>query len=164
MPSLLWHGSRGAITGTVTEPDDIRGWQRLSDTITTSGRIEAGDIARLAAIGVRHVINLAFPDHPEILPDESERLAAAGISYTSIPIPFDAPEEMHYRAFVAALEAGPAPVHVHCVMNWRVSALFYRRHREGGMDEAAAGALMHKQWNPFARDDSASRKWAALIA
>ena len=80
------------------------------------------------------------------------------------PIPFDAPAETHYRAFAAALEAGPRPVHVHCVMNWRVSALFYRCHREVGMDEAAARALMAQQWHPFTRDEAAARAWAALIA
>ena len=48
------------------DPTDIRAWQRLSERVTTSGRLQEPDPARLAAIGVRHVINLAMPDHPEI--------------------------------------------------------------------------------------------------
>lgn len=148
----------------MTDPDDIRGWQRLDARVTTSGRIEAGDVARLAEIGVRRVINLALDDHPEALAGEGERLAASGIAYTHIPIPFDAPDEAHYRAFCQALAEEPGPVHVHCIMNWRVSALFYRLNRENGMDAAAARALMRAQWDPLDSDDPRAAPWAALIA
>jgi uncharacterized protein (TIGR01244 family) len=148
----------------MTDPEDIRGWQRLDARITTSGRIEAGDIARLAAIGVRRVVNLALDDHPEALAGEGEKLAAAGIAYTHIPIPFDAPGEAHYRAFSQALAGEPGPVHVHCIMNWRVSALFYRRNRENGMDAAAARAIMQVQWDPLASEDPRAAAWAELIA
>lgn len=146
------------------DPDDIRGWQRLSPQVTTSGRLEPHDPARLGAIGVRHVVNLALDDHPEALDGEADLLAQAGIAYDHIPIPFDAPEEAHYRAFAAALDAANGPVHVHCIMNWRVSALFYRLNRERGMPEDAARALMQKQWDPLASDDPRAEPWARLIA
>lgn len=145
------------------DPADIRGWQRLSEGITTSGRLEPHDPARLAAIGVRQVINLALDDHPEALAGESSRLAASGIGYTHIPIPFDAPDEAHYTAFTAALAAADHPVHVHCIMNWRVSALFYRLHRERGMPEGEARSLMARQWDPLASEDPRAKRWAALI-
>jgi protein tyrosine phosphatase (PTP) superfamily phosphohydrolase (DUF442 family) len=83
-------------------------------------------VARLAALGVRHVVNLALETHPEALADEGAKLAGQGIAYTHIPVPFDAPGEAHFAAFRKALEEGPRPVHVHCIMNWRVSAFFYR--------------------------------------
>jgi uncharacterized protein (TIGR01244 family) len=146
------------------DPDDIRGWQRLSPQVTTSGRLEAGDPARLAEIGVRHVVNLALDGHPEALADEADLLASAGIGYDHIPIPFDAPGEAHYRAFAAAIDAAAGPVHVHCIMNWRVSALFYRLNRERGMPEAEARALMQEQWDPLASDDPRAEPWARLIA
>ena len=63
----------------MSDPGDIRAWQRLSERITTSGRLQEPDPARLAAIGVRHVINLAMPDHPEALPDAEARFAAEGL-------------------------------------------------------------------------------------
>lgn len=148
----------------MTDPADIRGWQRLSDRVTTSGRIVEEDLPRLAAIGVRHVVNLALDTHPEALAGEGDRLAVQGIAYTHIPVPFDAPSEEHYRAFVAAVEAGDAPVHVHCIMNYRVSAFFYRYHREAGMPEAEARALMEAQWAPDRSDDPAAAPWAAFIA
>ncbi|TIX48818.1 beta-lactamase hydrolase domain-containing protein [Alteraurantiacibacter aquimixticola] len=148
----------------MSDPTDIRNWLRLSDRVTTSGKLEPADPQRLADMGVKRVINLALADHPEALPDADAAMAAAGLGYTHIPVPFDAPEEAHYRAFVTALEADEAPVHVHCIMNWRVSAFFCRYHRERGMDDAEARALMHKVWDPVTMDYANADKWAAFVA
>ncbi|MDE2561430.1 MAG: hypothetical protein KGL48_04210 [Sphingomonadales bacterium] len=146
------------------DPTDIRGWQRLDERTTTSGRLEAADVDRLAAIGVARVINLALADHPEALADEGERLTARGIAYTHIPVPFDAPDEAHFAAFRAALDEGEGAVHVHCIMNWRVSAFFYRLNRDHrAMDEGAARALMHAQWAPETSEDPRAATWARFI-
>lgn len=148
----------------MADPDDIRAWQRLSDRITTSGRLQESDPARLAEIGVRHVINLAMPDHSEALPDAEGAFAAQGIGYTHIPVPFAAPDETHFAAFVAALEAAEGSVHVHCIANWRVSAFFYRWHRDScGMAESEARALMEQQWSPETSDYPGASAWAAFI-
>lgn len=156
--------NESVVRGESAKPDpvDMRGWQRLNDNVTTSGRLYGGDIARLSAIGVMHVINLALDTHPEALADEAGKLAAAGMRYTHIPVPFGAPADEHYAAFVAALRPGEA-VHVHCIMNYRVSAFFYRLNRERGMDEAAARALMETQWSPDKSDDPAAQVWAKFI-
>jgi len=148
----------------MADPADIRGWQRLDPVTTTSGRLEEHDPARLAAIGVRHVINLALDSHPEALADEADRFAAHGIAYTHIPVPFDAPGEDHFSAFQAALSAAHGPVHVHCIMNWRVSAFYYRHNRAAGMDEAKATALMRQQWDPRTSDDPRAKVWADFIS
>lgn len=143
---------------------DIRGWLRLSDRITTSGRLQEGDPARLVAVGVRHVVNLSLHEHPEALPDAAARMADAGLRYTHIPVPFDAPGEAHYAAFRTAIEADDAPVHVHCIMNFRVSAFFYRWHREAlGMGEGEARALMTRIWTPETDPQPAAPAWAAFI-
>lgn len=142
----------------MADPADIRGWLRLSGEITTSGRLEEQDVARLAALGVKQVVNLALDSHPDALADEGAKLAAAGIAYTHIPVPFDAPEEAHFEAFRVAVEQGLRPLHVHCIMNWRVSAFFYRLHRDHqGMAEGAARALMARVWEP---DRSERPEWA----
>ncbi|MEI6641777.1 MAG: protein tyrosine phosphatase family protein [Novosphingobium sp.] len=147
------------------DPADIRGWQRLGEEITTSGRIEDADVARLAEIGVQHVINLALDSHPDALANEAGKLAEAGVAYTHIPVPFDAPDEAHFAAFREAIEQGPKPVHVHCIMNWRVSAFFYRLHRDhAGMPEAEARALMAQQWVPDAADKPEWAVWAEFVA
>lgn len=148
------------------DPTEIRAFQRLDHRTTTSGRLRDEDLDALAAIGVGQVINLALDSHPEALGDEAGKLAARGIGYTHIPVPFGAPGEDHYRDFTAALDgANAAPVHVHCIMNYRVSAFFYRWHREtGALDEAAARALLIQQWNPQASDRPECRAWAEFLA
>lgn len=120
-------------------------------------------MAQLAACGVQHVINLALADSPGALTDEADLTAEAGLRYTHIPVPFDAPLESHYRAFVTAYEADSEPVHIHCIMNWRVSAFLYRYHRERGMDEGLARQLLLAQWDPAASDDPRGRAWATFI-
>jgi uncharacterized protein (TIGR01244 family) len=148
----------------IADPTDIRAWQRLGTDLTTSGRLEDHDPARLAAIGVGWVINLALDNHPEALAGEADKLAAQGIVYTHIPVPFDAPGEDHFAAFCAALEAADGPVHVHCIMNWRVSAFVYRYHLARGMAEAEARGLMEQQWAPDKSDNPAAAAWAEFIA
>lgn len=149
----------------MSDPDDILAWQRLSEDLTTSGKLDAPDPARLAQIGVKHVVYLAMGDHPEALPDAEGAFAAQGIGYTHIPVPFDAPEEAHYEAFANALDAADGPVHVHCILNWRASAFAYRYNRDvAGMPEAEARALMEQQWSPEANDHPDALKWAAFIA
>ena len=146
------------------DPEQIACWQRLSPDVTTSGRLIAEDVTALDAIGVRHVINLALADSPGALADEAELLAARGIRYTHIPVPFGAPDESHFTAFREALEDGESPVHVHCIMNWRVSAFFYRHHRASGMDEAEARALLERQWSPEGHPNPDAPAWAQFIA
>lgn len=149
----------------VKDPVDIRAWQRLDAVTTTSGRIEDKDVARLGALGVAHVINLALETHPEALAGEGDKLARHGIAYTHIPVPFDAPGEAHFAAFRQAIEDGPQPVHVHCIMNWRVSAFFYRLNRDHrGMAEPDARALMERQWSPDGVERPEAKVWAEFIA
>lgn len=145
------------------DPDDIRNWQRRPDGITTSGRLQPGDPERLAAIGVRHVINLALDTHPEALANEAALLAVHGIAYTHIPVPFDAPTRAHVAAFDAALAAAERPVHVHCIMNYRVTAFFYLLDRAGGLSEGEATARMAAVWDPRSSEDAAAQPWKALL-
>ena len=149
----------------MTDPSDIRNFVRLDERITTSGRLQEADPARLAAIGVRHVVNLALDEHPDALPEAAARMAEAGLRYTHIPVPFDAPTDAHYRAFVAALEDSDEPVHVHCIANFRVSAFFYRYNRqERGMTEPEARAIMERVWVPETIDIPHAGAWAAFVA
>jgi uncharacterized protein (TIGR01244 family) len=145
------------------DPVHIIGWQRLDAKTTTSGRLKADDLAALSATGVRHIINLALADSPGALADEDALVAAQGMAYTHIPVPFGAPTETHYANFCAAITGATEPVHVHCIMNWRVSAFFYRLNQERGMTEAEARALMEQQWSPETNDSADAPVWAAFI-
>lgn len=144
------------------DPEGIRNWQRRPDGITTSGKLEAGDPARLAAIGVRHVVNLALDTHPEALSDEAALLAAEGIAYTHIPVPFDAPTRGHVAALAEALRTHPGPAHVHCIMNWRVTAFFYLLDLAAGVPEPEARARMAMVWNPL-EDEAAPAVWRDFL-
>jgi protein tyrosine phosphatase (PTP) superfamily phosphohydrolase (DUF442 family) len=107
---------------------------------------------------VRRVINLGLHSHEHALADEAASLRALGIDYVHIPVPFDAPTAQHYDQFASALmAAGDEPVHVHCILNARVSAFFYRyRIAAMGMDATVARAAMETVWRP-------GGVWAAFI-
>lgn len=148
----------------MTDPSDIRNWRRRSDEITTSGRLEPGDPARLADIGVRHVVNLALDDHPEALPDEATALEVEGIRYTHIPVPFDAPKREHVAELARVLAETDGPVHVHCIMNWRVTAFFYLLDIAAGLPEPEARARMTAVWDPLSSDDPRTAPWKKLLS
>jgi len=148
------------------DPADITAWQRINDRTTTSGKLLEADIARLADLGVRHVINLAPDSSDGALAGEAALLDAHGMHYSYIPVPFSAPEEAHFQSFIAAYETGDHPVHVHCMANMRVSAFLYRYHRDiAGMAEAQARALMEQQWAPDpGSDHPLMQTWGRFIA
>ncbi len=110
------------------------------------------------------MINLALDDHPEALPGEPAALAARGLGYTHLPVPFDAPARHHVDAFKQALSGAERPVHVHCIMNYRVTAFFYLLDREAGMSEPEARARMAEVWDPLASDDPRIEPWKALLS
>jgi len=139
---------------------------RYDDLLTTSGQPNDAQLDELKALGVAHVINLALHTHEQALPDEAASVAARGMTYTHIPVAFDNPAEADFTAFCAAMaSAGDAPVHVHCIMNWRVTAFLYRYQRDVlGMDERQARAQMERVWNPSESDDPRFPVWAEFIA
>lgn len=138
------------MAGPVDDPRDIVNWCRLDERLTTSGQPDEAQLARLAALGVRTVINLGLHDHERALADERASLEALGITYIHIPVPWEAPEEVHFDRFCEAMDAAEsAPVHVHCVMNWRVSGFIYRYRRDClGWNEAEARTPMLELWDP----------------
>ena len=146
-----------------SDPKDIRNWLRLSERITTSGALANADPQRLAGIGVERVINLALDDHEDALPEARALMAAAGLEYVHIPVSFDAPSQADYHAFVTVLEADEAPVHVHCIMNYRVSAFFYRWNRGCGMPEAEARRLIEATWSPHEIDHPTVKPWRDFV-
>ncbi len=141
----------------MTDPAGITNFRRLDGRLTTSGQPTAAQLGAIAALGVAHVVNLALHTHPRALPDEGASVAALGMTYTHIPVDFDAPTEADFAAFTAAMAAaGDAPVHVHCIVNARVTAFVDRWARETGGDAAAARAMLDSVWRP-------GGVWAAFL-
>ncbi len=132
----------------MTNPVAITNFRRLDARITTSGQPSEAQLADIASLGVRHVVNLALHSHPQALPDEAGSVAVLGMTYTHIPVDFDAPTEADYRRFIDAMAtAGDGAVHVHCIVNTRVTAFVYRWRRDaGGADDARA--MLDSVWRP----------------
>jgi uncharacterized protein (TIGR01244 family) len=142
----------------MSDPNHISVWRRLDSQITTSGQPTEDDLEALSGLGVEHVINLALHTHERALPDEAGSVAALGMTYTHIPVAFDAPTDEDFIRFRAAMEGmAGAKVHVHCIVNARVSAFLYRYRRDVlGMDEQQARQEMESVWQP-------GGVWAAFI-
>ena len=70
--------------------------------------------------------------------------------YIHIPVVFDAPTTADFERFCAAMaDRGTRPVHVHCIVNARVSAFLYRYRCEVlGWDEAQARPALDAIWRP----------------
>ncbi|WP_158743226.1 protein tyrosine phosphatase family protein [Acidisphaera sp. L21] len=143
----------------MTDPAHIYNWRRLDAQLTTSGQPTEPELAALAALGVRHVINLAPHSHAKALPDEAGSAAALGMTYRNIPVDFKHPTDADFAEFCTALATcGDAPVHIHCAANYRVSAFLYRYRRDVlGMEDGAARAEMEQIWHP-------DPIWAAFLA
>jgi protein tyrosine phosphatase (PTP) superfamily phosphohydrolase (DUF442 family) len=132
------------------DPETIFNWYRLNDLVTTSGQPSEEQLAGLAASGVKHIVNLGLHTHERALHDETASVAALGMTYHHRPVDFSNPTEDDFAWFVNAVEAlKGAPVHVHCIANYRVSAFFYRYRRDHlGIAEAVARADLEGRWVP----------------
>jgi len=134
----------------MSDPTHIPVWRRLNGELTTSGQPTEDDLRALSALGVEHVINLALHTHERALPDEAGSVTALGMTYSHIPVAFDAPTEEDFRRFCAVMQStAGAKVHVHCIVNARVSAFLYRYRRDVlGMEEQLARQEMESVWQP----------------
>jgi protein tyrosine phosphatase (PTP) superfamily phosphohydrolase (DUF442 family) len=142
----------------VNDPIEILNWSRLSDAITTSGQPTEAQLAAIRDLGVVEVVNLGLHTHEKALADEAATVVGLGMTYTHIPVDFSNPVEADYQRFCDVMAAvGERTVHVHCIVNARVTAFFYRYQTEVlGIGEAKARAMMEKVWRP-------GRVWAAFI-
>ena len=155
-PPLVWAPAFSARENAVPlhadphDPVDIPAWHRLAPGLTTSGQPAEAHLERLAALGIGHVINLALHSHEQALADEGASLSRLDIGYTYIPVDFSAPTEADFAAFCAAMAANVgAALHVHCILNLRVSAFLYRYRREVvGLSETAAAPDLDRLWRP----------------
>ena len=130
----------------MADPITIHNWRRLDDRITTSGQPTEPQLAGIRALGIRHIVNLGLHTHEKALPDEAASVGRLGMTYTHIPVDFQNPTDQDFNQFCAAMEQlKDAPVHVHCIANYRVSAFFYRYRRDVlGWDDAKARTDMWK--------------------
>jgi protein tyrosine phosphatase (PTP) superfamily phosphohydrolase (DUF442 family) len=136
----------------------VLNWRRLSDKLTTSGQPSEAQLAAIRDLGVTHVVNLGLHTHAKALKDEAASVRALGMTYIHIPVDFERPDEVDFKRFCATINGlRDATVHVHCILNARVSAFFFRYRRDVlGVDETQARAEMEMVWRP-------GGAWAAFV-
>jgi len=134
----------------MSDPSDIYNWRRLDCRITSSGQPSDAQLLEINNLGIRHIINLGLHSHERALPDEAASVANLGMTYIHIPVDFERPTEEDFNRFCTAMsEIGEAPVHIHCIVNARVTAFLYRYQRDVlGREEGLARALMNSIWRP----------------
>ena len=146
----------------MNDPANISAWLRLDDRTTTSGQPTEEQLADIRALGITHIINLGLHSHEKALPDEAASVSSLGMTYIHIPVDFGQPTVDDFAKFCGAMndieeDITEYKVHVHCIVNARVSAFFFRYNREvKAMSEPEARSLMEKIWKP-------DGVWAAFI-
>jgi hypothetical protein len=87
----LWIATQTGYVPVMVDPESIYHWHRLDDRITTSGQPSETQLADIAALGVRYVINLGLHSHEKALRDEAASVHALGMTYVHIPVDFQNP-------------------------------------------------------------------------
>jgi len=99
---------------------------QVFDWLWTSGQLSEADIARLPAMEIDVVINLALPSSSNALPNEAECVTREGICYIQIPVEWEQPEYAQLMQFFGILKALEGQrIWVHCAKNMRVSVFIY---------------------------------------
>lgn len=100
-------------------------FRRVSDTVTTSGRIAPDVLAGLRAEGYDVVVNLLPDTSEQATRNEAAIVAEQGLTYVHLPVDFAAPTREELEAFVEVMDAHDGKtIHVHCAANYRVSVFY----------------------------------------
>lgn len=94
------------------------------------------------------------------IPEEGNIVAALGMSYFHLPVPFDQPTAEHLKKFIRVMNALEGEkVFVHCAINARVSAFMYKYLTlvKGQSIETATSPIL-RQWWP-----QADANWKSIL-
>lgn len=129
---------------------DAPNFVAINSTLATSGQPSEAALRTLAERGYQAVVYLAPGDVPNAVPKERELLAAQGIAFVHIPIPFGAPDSTHVDALFAALNRLKSrKTLVHCEINMRASTMvFLYRTIQLREDPALAYESVSRIWSP----------------
>jgi protein tyrosine phosphatase (PTP) superfamily phosphohydrolase (DUF442 family) len=130
--------------------EDIYNYQKISDSIATSGQPTKEQFSAIKQSGYQLVVNLALPESTNALPDEKQIVEAEGIHYVHIPVVWEKPSIENVNEFFSVMEANSdKKVFVHCAANMRVSAFIYLYQRlHESISEEEAKKDLHKIWIP----------------
>lgn len=131
----------------------------ITAKFSIAGQVTIADFASISAAGFTAVINNRpdgeEPSQPSV-DDERGAAAAAGMTYTHIPITRATLSEAAVREFQAALAAAPGPVFAHCKSGTRSLMLY-------AIGEVLDGRMAVGDVEPFGEqagiDLSAAARW-----
>jgi protein tyrosine phosphatase (PTP) superfamily phosphohydrolase (DUF442 family) len=129
--------------------ETILNFVRVSEQVATGGQPTAAQLQAARDEGCRAVVNLA-PANAEnhALPGEDGIVAALGMAYHHIPVPWSRPAAADFEAFCALMqELRGSKVLVHCAANFRVTAFY------------ALYAMRHEGWSLEQADRLIARIW-----
>jgi hypothetical protein len=89
----------------MVDPESIYHWHRLDDRITTSGQPSETQLADIAALGVRYVINLGLHSYEKALLDEAVTVDALG-NLRAYPSRFQEPDRARSRCVLHSTQRG----------------------------------------------------------
>jgi protein tyrosine phosphatase (PTP) superfamily phosphohydrolase (DUF442 family) len=103
----------------------IYNYRKVDEHHATGGQPSEEQLKAAAAEGFETVINLATIDPRYSLRDEGASIAALGMKYRHIPVPWDQPSDADFAAFEQAMRsAGDGKTLVHCAANFRATAFY----------------------------------------
>ncbi len=142
--------------------DEPLNYYRITEQIATSGQPSREQLTDIARRGYEAVVNLAMHDSDNAIPDEGGIVAARGMLYVHIPVPFEKPTAQHLKIFCGIMSVlRGKKVWVHCAVNARVSAfMFHYLTQFRGVPEEEATSPVLREWLPVM--DEAWRSFMAL--
>jgi uncharacterized protein (TIGR01244 family) len=130
---------------------DIFNFAPINERISTSGQPTPEQFEAARDEGYAAVINLAPSDENNALADEKDLVAALGLEYYHIPMIWKDPKPEEFTAFCAAMEqVGTKKVLIHCIANYRVSAVF------------SSYAIKKLGWSPERADELVNKIWTSI--
>lgn len=127
---------------------DIFNFAPITEQISTGGQPTPEQFEAARDEGYVAVINLAPSDENNALEGEGALLASLGLEYFHIPMIWTDPKPEQFTAFCAAMEkVGTRKVLVHCIANYRVSAVVSSYAiKKLGWSVERADSLVNKIW------------------
>lgn len=141
----------------------VMNFYSMTPTIGTAGQPTPEQFTQIKGAQYSAIINLAVAESANALANEGEIANALDMSYTPIPVPWDAPSAKHVKEFfdvMDALEKNADKVLVHCAANYRASVFTYKylTLRKGLTADKAKTPLL-KEWLP-----QMDENWRAIMA
>lgn len=131
--------------------DDIFNFVTINEQIATGGQPTREQFAAARDAGYAVVVNLAPGSEDNALPDEADIIASLGLEYIHIPMIWTDPKPGEFTAFCAAMErVGDRKVLVHCIANYRVSAV------------VSSYAIRNLGWSVEQADQLVERIWTSI--